>query len=74
MVLILSTCPFSKLFERNCRTSAIALEQVKHRLRLLSPQFRGAVDVGFFRRDGVPPSLSAARTLRIDLRNLVEVT
>jgi hypothetical protein len=35
MVLILRPCPFPQLLEGNCRTSVIALEQVKHRLRLL---------------------------------------
>lgn len=37
MVLILRRCPFSNLLERDRSASAVPLEQVEHRFRLLSP-------------------------------------
>jgi hypothetical protein len=62
MFLILRIRPFSQLFKRHCRSLAIALEQIKHGLRLLQPELRVAPDIGCIHLQGVPPTRSAAQT------------
>jgi hypothetical protein len=60
--LILRIRPFSKLFKRNCRSPAISLEQIKHRLRLLQSKLRVTLGIGSVHLQGVPPPLSAAQS------------
>jgi hypothetical protein len=64
MLLILSTRPFPQLFERNCRSLAISLEQIEHGLRLPQPELRIRLDTARIDLHGVPPRFRPRRPAR----------